>query len=157
MSKRITATSINTDTNPNAELKEMGAVPTHMSSETVQITTNERLEVVDITDQITNAIPTNTTGTITVFVEHTTAAVTVNEGESRLLGDFETALDDLVPDGGWAHDQIDDNADSHVRAMLVGPSVTVPVDDGSLQLGTWQSVLFVECDGPRTRQVQIVA
>ena len=68
-----------------------------------------------------------------------------------------TALGDLVPDDGWAHDGIDDNADSHVRAMLVGPSVTVPVDDGSLQLGTWQSILFIECDGPRTRQVRVLA
>jgi len=128
-----------------------------MSTETLQISTNERLEVVDITDRVANAIPTNKTGTITVFVEHTTAAVTVNEGESRLLGDFETALGDLVPDEGWAHDGIDDNADSHVRAMLVGPSATVPVANGEPQLGTWQSILFVECDGPRTRQIRIVA
>jgi len=128
-----------------------------MSTETLQISTNERLEVLDVTDRVANAIPTDATGTITVFVEHTTAAVTVNEVESRLLGDFETALGDLVPDEGWDHDQIDDNADSHVRAMLVGPSVTVPVDDGSLQLGTWQSILFIECDGPRTRQVRVLA
>jgi secondary thiamine-phosphate synthase enzyme len=128
-----------------------------MSTETLQISTNERLEVLDVTDRVANAIPTDATGTITVFVEHTTAAVTVNEVESRLLGDFETALGDLVPDEGWDHDQIDDNADSHVRAMLVGPSATVPVAEGSLQLGTWQSILFVECDGPRTRQVRVLA
>jgi len=131
-------------------------VPPDMSSEAIQISTNERLEVVDITDRVADAMPPNASGTVTVFVEHTTAAVTINEGESRLLDDFESALDDLVPDEGWAHDQIDDNADSHVRAMLVGPSVTVPVTDGSLQLGTWQSILFVECDGPRTRQVRLL-
>ena len=83
--------------------------------------------------------------------------MTVNEAESRLLGDFETALGDFVPDDGWAHDQIDDNADAHVRAMLVGPSVTLPVAEGILKLGTWQSVLLVECDGPRTRKVQVIA
>jgi secondary thiamine-phosphate synthase enzyme len=81
--------------------------------------------------------------------------VTVNEGESRLRSDFERALDELIPDKGWHHDEIDDNADSHLRAMLVGPSVTVPVENGSLDLGTWQSVLFVECDGPRTRTVEV--
>lgn len=128
-----------------------------MSTETIEISTNSRLDVVDITDRVARSVPPDATGTITVFVEHTTAAVTINEAESRLLGDFETALSDLVPDEGWGHDQIDDNADSHVRAMLVGPSVTVPVAGNSPQLGTWQSILFVECDGPRTRQVRIVA
>lgn len=127
-----------------------------MSSETIQISSNDRLEVVDITDRVARSIPSDASGTIAVFVEHTTAAVTINEAESRLLGDFETALSDLVPDSSWAHDQIDDNADSHLRAMLVGPSVTVPVENGAPQLGTWQSVLLVECDGPRTRQVQIL-
>ena len=120
-----------------------------MRSERIQISTNERLEVVEITDRVSAAIPPDATGTATVFVEHTTAAVTVNEAESRLLGDFETALGDFVPGDGWAHDQIDDNADAHVRAMLVGPSVTLPVAEGILKLGTWQSVLLVECDGPR--------
>lgn len=79
----------------------------------------------------------------------------MNEAERRLLGDFETALSELVADEGWAHDQLDGNADSHIRAMLVGPSETVPVDAGELQLGTWQSILLVECDGPRTRTVQV--
>jgi secondary thiamine-phosphate synthase enzyme len=123
---------------------------------TFEISTDERLEVKDVTAQVSETVPPNATGTVTVFVEHTTAAVTINEGESRLLSDFETALEDLVPDTGWEHDSIDDNADSHVRSMLVGPSVTVPVVDGALQLGTWQSVLFVECDGPRTRTVQVL-
>ncbi|MFC7133711.1 MULTISPECIES: secondary thiamine-phosphate synthase enzyme YjbQ [Salinibaculum] len=125
-----------------------------MSEFTVQ--TDERLVVVDITDRVEAAVPADATGTATVFVRHTTAGIAVNEAESRLLGDFETALADFVPDEGWAHDEIDDNADSHVRALLVGPSETIPVADGSLALGTWQSVLFVECDGPRTRTVQVV-
>jgi secondary thiamine-phosphate synthase enzyme len=81
--------------------------------------------------------------------------VVVNEAESRLLDDLATALDGLVADDGWQHDEIDDNADSHVRAMLVGESVTVPVADGELQLGRWQSILAVECDGPRSRTLTI--
>jgi secondary thiamine-phosphate synthase enzyme len=121
------------------------------------VSTDDRLTVVDVTDRVAAAVPEDASGTITVYVEHTTAGVTINEAESRLLGDFEQALADLVPDEGWAHDEIDDNADSHVRAMLVGPSATVPVEDGQLGLGTWQSVLLVECDGPRTRTVRVVA
>jgi len=120
------------------------------------VSTDSRLAVVDITDRVENAVPAERDGSVTVFVKHTTAAISINEAEPRLLGDFEAALDELVDDGGWAHDEIDDNADAHVRAMLVGASETVPVEDGSLALGTWQSVLLVECDGPRTRTVAVV-
>ncbi|MXR50789.1 YjbQ family protein [Halovenus sp. WSH3] len=125
--------------------------------ERFEVDTEQRLSVIDITDRVAERIPPDATGTATVFVEHTTAGVTVNEAESRLLEDFEAALSELVGDSGWKHDQIDDNADSHVRSLLVGPDVTVPVVDGSLRLGRWQSVLFVECDGPRTRSVRVVA
>lgn len=123
---------------------------------TFTVSTDSRLSVRDVTDGVEQALPPDADGTCTVFVRHTTAAVTVNEGESRLLGDFETALADLVPDDGWDHDRLDGNADSHVRAALIGPSVTIPVSDGELDLGTWQSVLFVECDGPRERSVEVV-
>lgn len=123
---------------------------------TFTVSTDRRLAVADVTDQVREAIEGQPTGTVTIYVQHTTAGITVNEAESRLLQDFEDALADLVDDTGWKHDQIDDNADSHVRSMLVGPSVTIPVVDGELQLGTWQAVLFVECDGPRTRTVTVV-
>jgi secondary thiamine-phosphate synthase enzyme len=119
------------------------------------VSTENRLTVTDITARVEQALPADTTGTATVFVEHTTAGIAVNEAESRLLSDFEDALAQLVPDEGWAHDEIDDNADSHVRSLLIGPGETVPVDDGTLALGTWQSVLLVECDGPRTRTVRV--
>lgn len=124
--------------------------------ERFDVSTSERLSVFDITDRVEEQIPTDVTGTVTVFVQHTTAGITVNEAESRLLSDFESALDELVADSGWHHDQIDDNADSHIRSLLVGPGTTIPVVEGKLQLGTWQSVLFVECDGPRERTVQVV-
>ena len=79
----------------------------------------------------------------------------VNEGERRLLEDVEAFLGELVPDEGWAHDEIDDNADSHLRALLLGPGETIPVADGGLQLGTWQSILLVELDGPRSRSLSV--
>jgi secondary thiamine-phosphate synthase enzyme len=120
------------------------------------VSTEERLSVVDVTDRVTSALPGDADGVATVHVDHTTAAVTVNEAEPRLLGDFEAALSELVPDEGWDHDALDGNADAHVRAMLVGPSVTVPVSGGQPELGTWQSVLLVECDGPRTRTVRVL-
>ena len=119
------------------------------------ISTDERLSVLDVTDRVADALPADADGTATVFVPHTTAAVTVNEGEPRLLGDIEAGLSELIADEGWSHDRIDDNADAHLRATLIGPSVTVPVADGDLATGTWQSILFIECDGPRTRSLEV--
>ncbi|MFW6383814.1 MAG: YjbQ family protein [Halodesulfurarchaeum sp.] len=66
-----------------------------------------------MTDRVAERIPPDVDGTVTVFSRHTTAAVTVNEAEERLLNDLEAFLADLVSDAGWAHDQLDDNADSH--------------------------------------------
>jgi len=128
---------------------------TETNSATVEVKTERRLSVTDITAEVEQAIPDGYTGTVTVFVEHTTAAVTLNEGESRLLSDFETMLSGLINDEGWQHDKLDGNADSHLRAFLLGPSETMPVTEGTLSLGRWQSVLFIDCDGPRTRSVRV--
>ncbi|MFA1611815.1 secondary thiamine-phosphate synthase enzyme YjbQ [Halobellus rubicundus] len=123
-----------------------------------QVETGERVDVRDVTAEVAAAVPADVErGVCTVFVPHTTAGVVVNENESRLRADLTRALDSIVPRGdGYEHDAIDDNADAHLRAMLLGESVSIPVADGSLDLGTWQSVLFVESDGPRTRSVEVV-
>jgi secondary thiamine-phosphate synthase enzyme len=126
-----------------------------MATETFEVSTDRRLQVLDVTDRVADRVTADATGTCTVVVRHTTCGVVVNEAESRLLGDVETFLRETVPDEGWAHDELDGNADSHLRALLLGPSETLPVTDGSLDLGTWQSVLLVECDGPRTRTVEV--
>ncbi|AUX08779.1 hypothetical protein AArcSl_1145 [Halalkaliarchaeum desulfuricum] len=110
----------------------------------------------DVTEQVTDVLPPSADGVATVFVRHTTAGLVVNEPEERLLGDVETFLSELVPDEGWEHDRIDDNADSHLRALLLSESVTVPVRDGEPDLGTWQAILLVECDGPRSRTLDVV-
>jgi len=119
------------------------------------VETDSRTECIDITDRVTATVPDNADGVCTVVSQHTTMGVVVNEAESRLLDDLAAALDELIPDSGWQHDEIDGNADSHVRAMLVGESVTVPVADGTPQLGRWQSILAVECDGPRSRTLTV--
>ncbi|HKL30423.1 MAG TPA: secondary thiamine-phosphate synthase enzyme YjbQ [Natrialbaceae archaeon] len=123
--------------------------------ERLSISTDTRLTTVDVTDRVADVVPEGTTGTCTVFVPHTTAGIVVQENETGLREDLETMLRDVVADDGWAHDRIDDNADAHLRATLLGPSVTVPVEDGDLALGTWQSLLFVECDGPRSRTIRV--
>ncbi|EMA24359.1 MULTISPECIES: secondary thiamine-phosphate synthase enzyme YjbQ [Haloarcula] len=127
-----------------------------MNATRFTVKSDTHTDVIDITDRVRDVIPEDAEGTCTVFVRHTTAGITVNEAEPRLLGDLSDALGDLVSDSGWDHDELDGNADSHVRAMVVGASETIPVRDGDLDMGTWQSVLFVDCDGPRERAVDVV-
>ncbi|ELY42427.1 secondary thiamine-phosphate synthase enzyme YjbQ [Natronorubrum sulfidifaciens] len=129
-----------------------------MPQTTVSVSTDAWLTTVDVTDRLADAVPDDLeSGTVTAFVRHTTAGLLVQEPEPRLRGDIESFLRDLVPDEGHAHDQLDGNADSHLRAALVGPDVTIPVENGELALGTWQSVLLLECDGPRTRTVSVTS
>lgn len=123
----------------------------------LDVSTSERIEVLDVTERVEAAVEDGIDSAIaTVFVPHTTAGVVVNEAEPRLLADVEEALAELVPSSGdYRHDEIDDNAAAHLRAVLLGESASVPVEDGRLALGTWQSILFVECDGPRSRRLRV--
>lgn len=123
----------------------------------LSVSTSEPTDVIDVTERIDEAVPDDVvTGVATVFVPHTTAGVVVNEAERRLLTDLEAFVEQLVPaDRDYGHDAIDDNAAAHLRATVLGESVQVPISDGELALGTWQSVLFVECDGPQSRGLYV--
>ncbi|MFB6208018.1 MAG: secondary thiamine-phosphate synthase enzyme YjbQ [Candidatus Nanohaloarchaea archaeon] len=110
--------------------------------------------VKDLTREIEDRLDIEN-GICLVHVPHTTAGITVNENEERLLEDLESLLEELVPGKGYLHDEIDDNAAAHLRSIILGDSVTLPVSNGNLELGTWQSVLLVESDGPRTRKVRL--
>ncbi len=116
---------------------------------------SRRVEIIDITkdiNQILGTCPINE-GVVNIFAVHSTAAIVVNENESRLIQDFENSLQKLIPErDNYGHDQIDNNADSHIRAFYMGSSETIPFSSKSLSLGTWQSVFFVELDGPRSRK-----
>ncbi|MFC6825851.1 secondary thiamine-phosphate synthase enzyme YjbQ [Halopelagius fulvigenes] len=128
-----------------------------MGTARFDVETDARLAVADVTDRVEQTLADAADAdACTVFVRHTTAGIVCNENERRLLSDVEELLSSAVPDEGWAHDELDGNADSHLRALLLGNSVTVPLADGELDLGTWQSLLLVECDGPRTRTVSVV-
>ena len=90
-----------------------------------------------------------------VYSPHTTTAIIVNENEHGLVGDILRLIDAIVPQDGYAHDRIDNNARSHLQAVILGNSACMPVADGGLALGTWQSVFFVELDGPRRRRLTV--
>ena len=125
----------------------------------LRVATASRTSVHPIGQRIQATLETQdvTDGLLLVSVPHTTCAVTLNEPEPGLLDDLARALERVVPwDGRYAHNQgAEDNAAAHVRANLIGHQVLVPVVNGRLQAGVWQDVLLVECDGPRTRTVEL--
>jgi len=126
---------------------------------TLTITTERQSQLVDITRLVTEAVAGATGSAVLVYVPHTTAGVTINEHADPMVArDFEMALERLVPeDWGWQHiEEGEENAPTHIRAALMGPSVLVPLrEDGTMALGTWQGIFFCELDGPRTRSVHV--
>ncbi|WP_372816873.1 secondary thiamine-phosphate synthase enzyme YjbQ [Pyrococcus kukulkanii] len=124
----------------------------------VRVTTSKEVEIIDITEKVREIVRKSGVedGIVVVFTRHTTAGIIINENESGLISDLEKTLEKLIPKGaGYSHDRIDNNAHSHLRAIILGSSVVIPVENGRLALGTWQSVLFVELDGPRTREIYV--
>ena len=130
-----------------------------MSLASLRIPTTARTSVHPVGRQIQAALEAGgvTDGLLLVSVPHTTCAVTLNEPESGLLDDLARSLERLAPwNGDYAHNRgTEDNAAAHVRAALLGHQALVPVVNGRLQVGVWQDVLLVECDGPRTRTVEL--
>jgi len=123
-----------------------------------ELKTDEKTEIIDITGQIKYIAGKSnlTSGIINVYSRHSTSGVVINENEPGLIEDFIKALETLVPtDSSYNHNRIDNNADSHLRSFFIGNSVIIPLSNGDLDLGTWQSIFFVELDGPRTRKVTV--
>jgi secondary thiamine-phosphate synthase enzyme len=136
------------------EVKYIQAISKFM----IEIKTNSRVEIIDITAEVQKEVERSGVkdGIALVYTKHTTTAIIINENESGLKEDILNALERLIPRGaGYLHDRIDDNADSHLRAILLGNSVVVPVVNGRLDLGTWQRIMFIELDGPRVRRVVV--
>jgi secondary thiamine-phosphate synthase enzyme len=128
-----------------------------MSWVSFDVTTHRRAQLVDITDRVAEAVARSqvTDGACMVFVPHTTAGVTINEGaDPDVAGDIESHLAELVPKEA-AFEHAEGNSDSHIKTVLVGPSCTAPVRGGRLALGQWQAIFLCEWDGPRTRHVEV--
>ena len=118
------------------------------------VRTAERHQFVDITDEIQKCVTEAgfKDGLLCVFVPHTTAGVTINENaDPDVVEDVLDTLAKVIPErAGYRH--VEGNSDSHVKSSLIAPSLTVIVENGRLQLGTWQGIYFTEFDGPRNRQ-----
>jgi secondary thiamine-phosphate synthase enzyme len=123
------------------------------------VRTERQSQLVDITEEIRDAVRGEQGVAVLVYVPHTTAGVTINEhADPAVARDFEASLQRIVPaDWPWQHvEEGEENAPTHVRASLMGPSVLIPLRaDGELALGTWQGVFFCEFDGPRRRSVYV--
>ena len=124
----------------------------------ISVHTPEREVLVDITERVREAVAREHpgfTGLLTVFVPHTTAGVTINEGaDPSVARDIVEHLRRLVPrDAGFRHSE--GNSDAHIKASLLGSSALVVVEGGRLRLGTWQSVYLAEFDGPRNRRLWV--
>ena len=122
------------------------------------INTTELKQIVDLTDQVQAVIRRSkmTSGLCSVFVTHTTAAVTTGEIGEGTEQDFLQIIEEIIPRIRFRHAHDPSHAWSHMASSLLGPSLTIPVSDGQLLLGTWQSVMLVELDGPRDRLLEVL-
>ena len=123
----------------------------------LSLETSARVALVDVTPLVEKALATSglREGAVVVFCPHTTAGMTINENaDPSVRRDIAMALERLVPvDLPFAH--LEGNSDAHVKASMMGSSVTVPVEGGRLALGTWQGIYFAEFNGPRRRRLLV--
>jgi secondary thiamine-phosphate synthase enzyme len=119
------------------------------------IQTSSKEDLIDITDQIREAIRSEgiKTGICHVYVPHTTAGVTINENaDPSVKADILMALKNIVPDS-LPYTHAEGNSPAHVKSTLVGSSLDIIIEDGDLAMGTWQGIIFCEFDGPRKRKL----
>jgi secondary thiamine-phosphate synthase enzyme len=125
---------------------------------TFSLRTERREQFLPITDEVINYVRKSGVkiGSCKVFIPHTTAGVTINENaDPDVLKDVLMVLNELVPQNRrFLHSE--GNSDAHVKSTLVGVHAEIPIQNGQLQLGQWQSIFFTEFDGPRTRRVIVV-
>ena len=120
------------------------------------VSTGKRNEMVDITGKVEKAVADSgiSDGTVVIFCPHTTAAITINENaDPDVVHDILLTLLALVPQDKDGYRHSEGNSDAHVKSSIVGCSETVLVNNGQMQLGTWQGIYFCEFDGPRKRSV----
>jgi len=125
--------------------------------EKIRIKTNNRVELLDITETVGGIIERGrvSDGLCVVFCPHTTAGLTINENaDPSVRADILKTLNKLIPENaGYAHQE--GNSDSHIKSSLFGASLTIIVENNRLMLGTWQGIYFCESDGPRNREIWV--
>src|SRR5947208_4366152 len=164
MSKSSTVTARET---PVEQIASATAGGLTIHGETFVVQTDQRIELVDLTNRVMEFVRNFNVheGLVSLWSMHTTCALFINEFQSALLTDIQRFLEQMVArDAAYVHNHPEHsdcdrmNADSHLRAMLLGHSLTLQVSGGEIVLGQWQRILMAELDGPRARflRVQIV-
>ena len=123
---------------------------------TLQYKTKVKYDTINITEDVKQMVAKEKIdeGQCIVFVPHATCAVVINENyDLNIQKDLHHCLQELIPEGKWLHDKIDGNAAAHLKASILGPSETIIISKGKLQLGRWQDIMLMEFDGPRKRDV----
>lgn len=123
---------------------------------TIKVRSREREQLVEFTDEVRRNLAESgaRSGVCVLYVQHTTAGLTINENaDPDVARDMLLALRTLVPQHGMGFRHGEENSDAHIKASLVGSSVTVPFHDGQLLLGRWQGIFLCEFDGGRERQI----
>src|SRR4030066_1880278 len=128
-----------------------------MMFETLAVKTASRIEMIDITEKIAVLVKKHKIerGLCCLFVPHTTAGITINENADYTVQlDINTKLSKIIP-AGENYSHLEGNSDSHIKSTLVGQSLSIIIDGGKPELGTWQGIYFCECDGPRNRKLYV--
>jgi secondary thiamine-phosphate synthase enzyme len=163
VSKSSIVTTRRTPVQPATEEKAAGFV---LTADTVVVQTEARIELVDLTAGLADFVRASRVreGVLSVWSLHTTCAIFINEAQTALHADIKRVLEQIIErDAEWMHNDPEHsdcdrfNADAHLRAMLLGHSLTLQVSGGELVLGQWQRVLAAELDGPRARTIRLQA
>lgn len=123
----------------------------------IKVNTSKKREVLDITDKVNEEVEKSgiKNGVCNLFVTHTTAAITTADLDPGTEQDYLKAFDKLIPDLEYNHPHDPSHMSDHILSSLIGTSISVPVEDGQLVLGTWQRVILIEFDGPKQREIII--
>ena len=127
--------------------------------EKIHISTTAKFEIINLTDDIKKIVEESEIedGLVNISTKHTTSAIIINEDENGLLYDYEELLKEIIPDKDYKHDLIDSNAKSHLMGLLQNSNQTLPIIGTNISLGIWQSVFFVDFDGPRENREVVVS
>lgn len=122
------------------------------------VNTSKKQEIVDITDKVKEIVKNSKTqeGICLIYTPHATCAIIINENyDPNVMTDILNSLNELIPEGKWIHDSVDNNGAAHIKSSIIGPSETIPIKNNELQLGQWQNIMLCDFDGPRQRKIII--
>jgi secondary thiamine-phosphate synthase enzyme len=121
----------------------------------LSVRTTKRTQAINITSQVAHAVREKEGSLLHIYTPHTTCGLIINEeADPNVIRDIMESLDRMVP-ADYPYTHLEGNSDAHIKAVLTGSSVSIPLSGGVLKLGTWQGIFFMEFDGPRERKVVV--